>query len=562
MVAAIAAETKIVAGLLESQQLTRRQLIEHRLAAHVAGLPLVELLLARDVISDADVAQAYADFFGLRFLDLTRRKPAAAWVLTLPENVARRKTCIVFNEVSGQLVVAVADPGDPSVQTAVESRFDRAIQYVVSPRYQIIDAQDEVYGDSRRRGARLADIAPVVSSARTVSAGGLNMVEQLDSIIDEAVDRRASDIHLEPEKDRLRVRLRIDGRLVEARAYPLDAMAQLISRVKVLANLDITERRKPQDARFTATSFEQKIDVRVACIPTVVGDRHEQRLNMRLLSMDRSSLTLERLGMEPETRQSFERLIHRPHGIILITGPTGSGKSTTMYAALQQINTIDKHIITIEDPVEYHIEGVNQVQVDAEFGVTFPAALRSIVRHDPDVIMVGEIRDEETAHLALEASLTGHLVFATLHTNSAVGACTRLLDMGCEPYLVSSAVIGVLAQRLVRRICPNCKRDFDANATERKLMNIPEERGPVEISRGQGCSRCQRSGYYDRVGIYEYVPFETGLADLVMSKAPTEVLYGFAVEHGAITLRADAISKVLHGHTTLEEAMRVTTGEI
>ena len=561
MVAATACEMKIVARLLDARQLTRKDLTDHAIETSVSGLPLVEVLLARDVVSDVDVARAYADLYGLRFLDLTRRKPSAAWLLTLPENIARRKQCLVFNEVGGQLVVTVADPGDPSVRTAVESRFDRPIQYVVSPRYQIIETQDQVYGEARHRGARLADVAPVASAVRTVSATGLNMVEQLDSIVDEAVDRRASDIHLEPEEDRLRVRLRIDGRLVEARAYPLDAAAPLISRVKVMASLDITEKRKPQDGRFTATSFEQHIDVRVACIPTVVGDQHEQRITLRLLSMDRSALTLESLGMEPEIRQSFERLITRPYGIILITGPTGSGKSTTLYAALQQINSIDQHIITIEDPVEYHIEGVNQVQVDAEYGVTFAAALRSIVRHDPDVIMVGEIRDEETAHLALEAALTGHLVFATLHTNSAVGACTRLLDMGCEPYLVSSAIIGVMAQRLVRRICRNCKKGFEANATERKLLSIPEQRGPVEIFRGLGCARCLRSGYYDRIGVYEFVPFDTGLAELVMEKAPTELLYQRAIQHGAVSLRHDTIAKVLHGLTTLEEAMRVTGGE-
>jgi general secretion pathway protein E len=279
---------------------------------------------------------------------------------------------------------------------------------------------------------------------------------------------------------------------------------------------------------------------------------------MRLLSMDRSNLNLEKLGMEPEIRQSFERLIRRPHGIILITGPTGSGKSTTLYAALQEINQVDKHIITVEDPVEYHIEGVNQVQIDTDHGVSFPAALRSIVRHDPDVIMVGEIRDQETAHLALEASLTGHLVFATLHTNSAVGACTRLLDMECEPYLVSSAIIGVMAQRLVRRICENCRKPFEANAAERAIMNIPASRGPLDIFRGTGCARCLRSGYYDRVGVYEYVPFDTGLANLVMEKAPTETLAGYARKHGAVTLRHDAIAKTLHGMTTLEEALRVT----
>jgi general secretion pathway protein E len=276
-----------------------------------------------------------------------------------------------------------------------------------------------------------------------------------------------------------------------------------------------------------------------------------------LLSQDRARLTLETLGMGDEIRQAFERLVHRPHGIILITGPTGSGKSTTLYAALQRINSVDRHIITIEDPVEYHIPGVNQVAVDPEFGVSFAGALRSILRHDPNVVMVGEIRDEETAHLALEASLTGHLVFATLHTNSAVGAVTRLLDMGCEPYLVASALIGVMAQRLVRKICPNCKRAYEPNEAERRLLGIPRERVGVEIYRGAGCTRCLRSGYFDRVGVYELVAFDAGLARLVMEKAPTEELQRHAVERGAITLRDDAIAKVRAGLTTLEEALRV-----
>jgi type II secretory ATPase GspE/PulE/Tfp pilus assembly ATPase PilB-like protein len=454
-------------------------------------------------------------------------------------------------------VVVVADPADESVKAAINARFERPVQYVVGARYQIRQTQDEIYGEARAKGGRLADMAPVAAPAAVVGGTGLNMVEQLDSIIDEAVDRRASDIHIEPEKDRVRIRLRIDGRMIESRAYPSDALPGLVSRVKVMCTMDIVERRKPQDGRFSHRSFDQEIDVRVACIPTVNGER----ITMRLLSIDRTRISLDSLGMELEIRQAFERMIRRPHGIILITGPTGSGKSTTLYAALQQINSIDKHIITVEDPVEYHIGGVNQVQVDQEYGVDFAHALRSIVRHDPDVIMVGEIRDEPTAHLALEASLTGHLVFATLHTNSAVGALTRLLDMGCEPYLVSSAIIAVLAQRLVRKICPNCKRALEPNSAERAIMGIPDERVGVHIYRGAGCSRCLRSGYFDRVGIYEYVPFDVGLSELVMNKAATEVMYRYAVEHGAVTLRADAVSKVLHGLTTLEEALRVTTAE-
>ncbi len=557
MIAAEAAEPKIVSKLIEAGQLSATTLTEARYESEVSGVPLVDVLVARDLVSEADVAKSYAEQNGLRYLDLTRRRPSPAWALTLPENVARCKHCVVFGEVSGQLVAAVADPVDPSVKAAIGARFQRPVQYVVSPRYQIIEALNDVYGEARAKGGRMVDTVPISQAATTVADTGLNMVEQLDSIIDEAVDRRASDIHIEPLADRLRVRLRIDGRLIESRAFPMETHAAMISRVKVLAKLDITERRKGQDGRFSHGSFEQDIDIRVAAIPTEYGER----ITLRLLSTDKSKLTLDRLGMGIEIRQAFERLIHRPYGIILITGPTGSGKSTTLYGALQVINSIDKHIITVEDPVEYRIDGVNQVQVDAEFGVSFAAALRNIVRHDPDVIMVGEIRDEETAHLAMEASLTGHLVFATLHTNSAVGSVTRLMDMGCEPYLVSSATIGVMAQRLVRRICTNCKEAYEPNTTERRILGIPPDRVGVRIHRGAGCSRCLRGGYYDRVGIYEFVPFDDGLAELVMDKASTEVLQQYATAHGAITLREDAMTKVRDGLTTLEESLRATVEE-
>ncbi len=554
MIASVTSEHHIVSKLLNEGSLTPVGLLAMRRESELMGWPLVEVLLAHDLISEADVATIYADMNGLRFLDLSRRSPSRAWAQTLPENIARRKDCLIFGEVSGQLVAAVADPVDTTVRAALSARFDRPIQYVVSPRYQIRETIDDIYGGARAHGARMRAVTPVSKRVSTTSSTGLNVVEQLDSILDEAVDRRASDVHVEPEGDRLRIRLRIDGRLIEARAYPLDVAAPLISRIKVLTNMDITERRKPQDGRFSHRSFDQEIDIRVAVIPTARGER----ATLRLLSQDRTRLTLENLGMGVELRQAVERLIRRPYGIILLTGPTGSGKTTTLYAALQKINSVDKHVITIEDPVEYHISGVNQVAVDAEFGVSFPRALRSILRHDPDVVMVGEIRDQETAHLALEASLTGHLVFATLHTNSAAGAVTRLLDMGCEPYLVASALIGVMAQRLVRRICANCKRAYEPNQTERRIVGIPLDRVSVEIYRGVGCSRCLRSGYYDRIGVFEYVPFDAGLSQLVMEKATTEILQRYAVEHGAITLRYDAINKVREGLTTLEEALRVT----
>lgn len=553
MIAAATAEHRIVAKLVSDGALKPVTLGALRRESELLGVPLIDLLLANDAISEANVAQTYAELGGLRYLDLTRRPPTRAWALTLPENIARQKNCLIFGEVSGQLVAVVADPVDASVRAALAARYERPIQYVVSPRYQIVEAIDEVYGGARKQGARFSGSAPMSSSVATTSATGLNMLEQFDSIVDEAVDRRASDIHLEAEDDRMRVRLRIDGRMIESRAYPPEAAAALVSRVKVLSNLDITERRKPQDGRFTQRSFDQEIDVRVAIIPTARGER----VTLRLLSQDRSRLTLETLGMGSELRQAFERLIARPYGIILLTGPTGSGKTTTLYAALSRINTIDKHIITIEDPVEYHIDSVNQVPVDAAFGVSFPLALRSILRHDPDVIMVGEIRDQETAHLALEASLTGHLVFATLHTNTACGAVTRLLDMRCEPYLVSSAIIGVMAQRLVRKICENCRKEYDANDAERRILGVPRERVEVKLFRGGGCSRCSRTGYYDRVGVYEFVQFDSGLQDLVMNKRTTEDLQNYADSHGAITLRDDALAKAREGVTTLEEALRI-----
>ena len=557
MIAAESAEQRIVSSLLDEGTLTPVGLAAMRRESELMGLPIVEILQAHDVISEIDVARVYADLSGVRYLDLTRRRPSRAWALTFPENIARQKICLLFGEVAGQLVATVADPVDPSVQAAVASRFDRPVQLVVSPRYQIVETLDEVYGGARAQGARMRPTAPTSASVATTSATGLSMVEQLDSILDEAVDRRASDIHLEPEDDRLRVRLRIDGRMVEVRAYPLDVSAALLSRLKVLCSLDITERRKPLDGRFSHRSFDQQVDVRVAIIPVARGER----ATLRLLSSDRSRLTLENLGMGVELRQAFERLIRRPYGIILLTGPTGSGKSTTLYAALQCINVVDKHIITVEDPVEYHIPGVNQVSVDAEYGVSFARALRSILRHDPDVVMVGEIRDEETAHLALEASLTGHLVFATLHTNSAVGSVTRLLEMGCEPYLVASGLIGVMAQRLVRKICTNCRKPYTPNRTERQIMNIPLDRTGVEIYRGSGCSRCMRTGYFDRVGVFEFVPFDAGLSALVMEMASMERLQEYAIKNGAITLRDDAIEKIREGLTTVEEALRVTRQE-
>jgi type IV pilus assembly protein PilB len=546
------AQLDIASKLLAEGTINALTFTHARRESETSGLPLVEILLTHDWISDAAVAQVYAERSGVRFLDLTRRRPTRTWALTFPENLSRRHDCIIFGEVAGELIAALTDPFDPVVRGILQSRYQRPIQFVVSPRYQIREVIDEMYRDTHAGKVR-AGTERLPGAFSPQGDGEIDIVGQFNGILDEALDRRASDIHLEPEEGRFRVRYRIDGQMVEARAYPLAVALPMISRVKILAKLDITERRRPQDGRFSQSSFDQSVDVRVAIIPTARGER----VTLRLLSQDRSRVDLETLGMDPRMHRVVESMIHRPHGILLLTGPTGCGKTTTLYVALQAINTVEQHIITVEDPVEYHIPGVNQVAVDAEYGVSFSHALRSILRHDPDVIMVGEIRDQETAHLALEASLTGHLVFATLHTNSAVGAVTRLLDMGCEPYLVANGLIGVMAQRLVRKVCTNCKQEYQATHPELKLMGVPEGES-VRLFRGAGCSRCQRSGYYDRIGVFEFVAFDTGLAELVTSRASIDDMQRYAKAQGAILLRDDALAKVRAGLTSLEEAVRVT----
>ena len=379
-------------------------------------------------------------------------------------------------------------------------------------------------------------------------------LETINALLDEAAKRRASDIHIEPTQTGIRVRMRIDGVLEEVRSLPASAAATLVSRVKVMADLNIAEKRAAQDGRFRYYADNNPIDVRVAIIATILGER----VTMRLLGVARSHQGLKALGMNEPGRKLFAKLVRRPHGIILITGPTGSGKTTTLYASISLINDVSKHIVTIENPVEYNIEGVNQIQVNPDARVTFASALRSILRHDPDIIMVGEIRDHETAHLALEASLTGHLVFATLHTNSACGALTRLLDMEAEPYLVASGVMACVAQRLVRCICSNCKQTYPASPEEMAYCQLDKTDKPVELAKGRGCTKCRGSGFLDRTGLFEIVPISTAMGQLIMQTAPTEQMQQLAVKEGMTTLRQDGIARALAGVTTLAEVIRVT----
>jgi type IV pilus assembly protein PilB len=383
------------------------------------------------------------------------------------------------------------------------------------------------------------------------------VIKLVNLIIIKAVQERSSDIHIEPEEETLKTRFRVDGMLHESSSPPKYLQSAIISRIKIMANLDIAERRKPQDGRFTVKADGRQIDIRVSCVPTIYGEN----VVMRLLDASTALLGLSQLGFSKEILEKYEKLICHPHGIILVTGPTGSGKTTTLYASLDKINTVEKNIITIEDPVEYKLAGVRQIQVDTKIDLTFANGLRSILRQDPNIIMVGEIRDLETAEIAVQAALTGHLVFSTLHTNDAPSAVARLIDMGVEPFLVASSVIGVLAQRLVRKICPECKEKYTPSKESLDDIGMSGDRSGMVFYRGKGCDKCMNTGYKGRVSIYEIMLPDDKIRAAITTKASTGEIHKIAKQGGMVSLAEDGIDKLRQGITTVEEILRVTREE-
>lgn len=381
-------------------------------------------------------------------------------------------------------------------------------------------------------------------------------VRFVNSIIEQAIKNRASDIHIEPTEKDLRIRFRIDGQLTEAMRTIKSTHAPVVTRVKIMANMNIAERRLPQDGRFDFTTGGKNIDIRVSSLPTVFGEK----LVLRLLDKENFIMTKEQLGFEEEDLVLFDKLIKRPNGIVLLTGPTGSGKTTTLYAMLRELNKPNVNIITVEDPVEYSLEGINQVQVNEKAGLTFATALRSILRQDPDIIMIGEIRDTETAEIAIRSAITGHLVLSTLHTNDAAGAVTRLIDMGIEPYLVSSSVVGVIAQRLARKICDNCRISYKASKGEKELLGISENED-ITLYKGRGCPVCNKTGYRGRIPIYEIMTVTSDIRELINAKVSSDVIGAQAVKNGMKTLRESAKRLVLQGKTTIDEMIRLTYEE-
>ena len=524
---------------------------------------LGEALVVMGAATVEDVLKAVAAQHALPYLSAEELPSTPPVLKELSPRYLRQAVACPIAVEGTTVTVATVDPTNPLLLDELQQTLPLRIRLCVAPAPAILEAIERAYGASTAlqkivegmgtAGDRQGDPEDDVGHLRDM-AFEAPVVRLVNLLIEGALAADASDIHIEPFEDSLRVRYRVDGLLYDQEAPPRRLQAALTSRIKIMAEMNIAERRLPQDGRIRVTApGGRRVDIRVSTVPTI----HGESIVMRLLDRSSVFLPFDRLGFAPAAARGFEGLIHRPHGIVLVTGPTGSGKTTTLYAALDKINRPDLKILTVEDPVEYQLKGVNQIPVRPKIGLSFASGLRHIVRQDPDVIMVGEIRDLETAEIAIQAALTGHLVFSTLHTNDAPGAVTRLQDMGCEPYLVSSVLSGVLAQRLVRRICPACRMPDHPDPASLLALGVTDATG-VELFHGKGCDDCRGTGYRGRTGIYELFRITEDARSLVVRKAPVGEIRRHAVAQGMVTLREDAWAKACAGLTTVEEILRVT----
>ena len=508
-------------------------------------------------------AMALAARLGLAYVDLTEFAVDPTVVSLIPDQMCRRHIVLPISRVGDRLMVVVSDPANVVVLDDVAAVVRMPIVPAVAEpeailaaidRHHRMDSEMEELASAFEGGAD--DDVWVQDVGDTAAADEGPIIRFVNVLISQAIIDRASDIHIEPGRDELRVRYRIDGVLATVQRVPRSMIPGVISRLKVMAELDIGERRKPQDGRISVVHSGRTVDLRVATLPTVWGEK----VVARVLDSPVASLNLSDLGMLERNMGVFQASFSKPYGMILVTGPTGSGKSTTLYTTLATISKPTVNVITVEDPVEYRMPGINQVQVNSKAGLTFAAALRSILRSDPDVILIGEIRDEETAKIAIESSLTGHLVLSTLHTNDAPSSVTRLIEMGVEPFLVGSALDSVVAQRLARRLCGKCKAESVATATELAILGVPLDprTGPPRVYRAVGCSQCSKTGYRGRIALHEVMAVDDEIERLAVANAPTAQIAAHAEAQGMMRLRMDGWSKALLGHTTIDEILRVT----
>jgi len=548
--------------LLTEGLITQAQLDAALKAQAERGHPIGQLLVDDGAITEAVLMGALARQLGLEFVDLAEYPIDRGAVALLPEAMARRLLALPVTWAEDRLVVAMADPGNVLAVDDMRAVTGAEITIVVATRTQLSEAIDrfhrldsEVDEVAQIAAEELGDDNDEALSREAVEDAPI--VKFVNLLIAQAVADRASDIHVEPTETDLRIRFRVDGVLHEVMHSPRSIQGGVISRLKVMADINIAERRIPQDGRISLNVAGKPVDLRVATLPTVYGEK----VVMRILDKAQARLSLADLGFHPAVLPRFEACFRKPYGTILVTGPTGSGKSTTLYATLNVLNSTDKNVITVEDPVEYRLAGVNQVQINPKAGLTFASALRSILRSDPDIVLVGEIRDRETATIAVEASLTGHLVLSTLHTNDAASTPMRLVEMGVEPFLVISALDCVVAQRLARKICDRCREEYEPTHAELTEAGWPaallKAEGPPRLYRAVGCASCSRTGYRGRLAVHEVMVMSEEIRRMVVERYSSEDIKKTALSQGMLTLREDGLVKVAQGKTTLEELFRV-----
>ena len=554
-------EKKLGQILVEADRLQPAKLEEALRQQEASGAPLGAILVQRGFVTEDDVTFALGMQFNLAVVDLSALEINMQAVERVPESMARKLRVLPIFLLDKELTVAFADPTEIGSVDILKRETRCAVQPVLAPAAQVAAYQDLYYAELRKKQ----------SSAGGAAAGGeasqLDMlraavkeapiVKIVDQILQQAVSEGASDIHLEPVEQGLLLRLRIDGVLREVTTLAEALKPAVVSRLKVLSELDIAERQRPQDGRLQTQIAGRDLEFRVSVLPTYLGEK----VVLRVLDRGSVLLDLEQLGLSPRNLETVKQMIRRPHGIILVTGPTGSGKSTTLYTVLNALRSPRVNILTVEDPVEYQLPGINQVQVNVKKGLTFASVLRAMLRQDPNIIMVGEIRDRETGVIAVEAALTGHLVFTTLHTNDAPGAITRLVEMGIDRFLIGPALVGVVAQRLVRRVCRSCRELYEPPASELARLDLGGVAQPLTFARGRGCADCKQQGYRGRLGIHEVLAVDDSMRLLISEGASPSALKAYALEQGFTDLRIDGMRKAAVHLTSLEEVLRVTMDE-
>ncbi|HEY4002124.1 MAG TPA: type IV-A pilus assembly ATPase PilB [Candidatus Xenobia bacterium] len=561
------AELLVAEGLI-----TERQFVKAQEQSNKTGDSVQRILVSMGLVSDNDITEMIGKQMGVAFVDLDNFQWDPELARAIPEHLAQRYKVIPVAQHENRLTLAMVDPQDVLAIDDIRLITGFDIDPVISTEDKILKAIQRQFGSHD-----MAVVEDEFKSLTTSDIGGsMEMESEVDEeialdklkelvdeapivrvvnlIISQAINDKASDIHIEPESKSVRVRYRIDGVLHDVMSPPKHIQAPMVSRIKIMANMDIAERRVPQDGKIHLRHDNREFDLRVSTIPTI----HGEKTVMRILDKGSVMLGLSKLGFYPDIQASLEGVVEKPYGMVLVTGPTGSGKSTTLYSCLNKLNTGMTNITTIEDPCEYTVSGVNQVQVNMKAGLTFSSALRSFLRQDPDIIMVGEIRDQETALIAIESALTGHMVLSTLHTNDAPGAINRLIEMGIEPFLVASAVIGILAQRLARMICPNCKEAYvpPPEAVKKFGLAAYTDR-EITFYKGHGCDHCKMTGYKGRTGIHEILIISDRTRGLILQRASTAEIKQACIEEGMRTMQDDGMRKVLDGVTSIEECLRV-----